>query len=208
MIQRARSPSRAARSGRFRIGSSRRDVVGDEGFEPPMSETARLQRAAIGHYANPPCGRVRLASRRHPEHITRPVVERGGVNRRRSSRGDGAPRISLSTVVLSRDSAEAEPCIPVSRFIVTLLARGSQGRQDLNLQHPVLETGALPFELHPYVLRSPRAVSDSVTLPTRAIMVGTLRFAILSCGWGKTKEPPACAGGSWCSVNLCYCTIT
>ena len=27
-----------------------------------------------------------------------------------------------------------------------------QGRQDLNLRHPVLETGALPTELLPYML--------------------------------------------------------
>ena len=26
-----------------------------------------------------------------------------------------------------------------------------QGRQDLNLRHPVLETGALPTELLPYI---------------------------------------------------------
>ena len=29
--------------------------------------------------------------------------------------------------------------------------RGEQGRQDLNLQPPVLETGALPVELRPWV---------------------------------------------------------
>lgn len=28
-----------------------------------------------------------------------------------------------------------------------------QGRQDLNLRHPVLETGALPTELLPYIYR-------------------------------------------------------
>ncbi len=28
-----------------------------------------------------------------------------------------------------------------------------QGRQDLNLRHPVLETGALPTELHPFICR-------------------------------------------------------
>ena len=31
-----------------------------------------------------------------------------------------------------------------------------QGRQDSNLRHPVLETGALPTELLPYVLFPPR----------------------------------------------------
>ena len=37
-----------------------------------------------------------------------------------------------------------------------------QGRQDLNLQPPVLETGTLPIELRPYARFPGRCTPDSV----------------------------------------------
>jgi hypothetical protein len=45
-----------------------------------------------------------------------------------------------------------------------------QGRQDLNLRHPVLETGALPTELLPY--------ATELIVPNRPLPWLVLRFMI------------------------------
>ena len=42
-----------------------------------------------------------------------------------------------------------------------------QGRQDLNLQHPVLETGTLPVELHPCIFAPVESIS-AIPNPMRA----------------------------------------
>jgi hypothetical protein len=48
------------------------------------------------------------------------------------------------------------------------VSQGAQGRQDSNLQPPVLETGALPIELRPSAVRS----SGSVSAPRRGYASG------------------------------------
>jgi hypothetical protein len=52
---------------------------------------------------------------------------------------EGEPPV-VHEVVVKRDENEA---------VLAAMARNQQGRQDSNLQPPVLETGALPVELRP-----------------------------------------------------------
>ena len=55
--------------------------------------------------------------------------------------------------------------------------RAAQGRQDSNLQPPVLETGALPVELRPYV-------NDSTGVRRRPLGALFLMLAALFAGIG------------------------
>jgi hypothetical protein len=73
-----------------------------------------------------------------------------------------------------------------------------QGRQDSNLQPPVLETGALPVELRPSAFRRP---AHDTEVPRRSL--GAL-FALLSVGFLAIGVYAAFAGGSaWVIAVAC-----
>jgi hypothetical protein len=66
-----------------------------------------------------------------------------------------------------------------SRSSLLLRNYSWQGRQDLNLRHPVLETGALPTELLPYIAASVAAGVNIAIIRQNGGVV-TLRMGL--CG--------------------------
>ena len=65
-----------------------------------------------------------------------------------------------------------------------------QGRQDSNLQPPVLETGALPVELRPYALPARGHCTGVRRRPLGAL------FAVLAAGFAAVGLLAALAGGT------------
>jgi hypothetical protein len=87
----------------------------------------------------------------------------------------------------------AQASIPPSASTLGRLTGTQQGRQDSNLQPPVLETGALPVELLPWVAREwYRAPGNIPSVHRRAL---GLLFSILAAGLGIVAVFSALEGG-------------
>ena len=79
-------------------------------------------------------------------------------------------------------------CAPVPvRKAAVWRAKASQGRQDSNLQPPVLETGALPIELRPSV-RAKQCRHDRGVPLVALFTVLTLAFAGIAAGSAVASE--------------------